>query len=96
MTPKSVTLEGEGIDDLGQEPQTQAHIYNVRTPAAEVKIIGTGSLRSPESDAQEEDLGQPKIEQAPARVYSRLYWVLGLTLGMLALGGVMLFRRGSA
>jgi len=96
VTPKSVTLTGDGIDDLGQEPQTQAHVYNLRTPTADVKINGTGSLRETESNTQEEDLGQPKIEQAPARVYTRLYWVLGLTLGMLALGGVMLYRRGPA
>lgn len=97
VTPKSVTLTGEGIDDLGQEPQTQAHIYNLRSPTAEVTINGTGSLRAAEAAAEpEEDLGQPKIEQAPARVYSKMYWVLGLTLGMLALGGVMLFRRGAA
>ncbi len=29
VTPASVTLTGDGIDDLGQEPQTQAHIYNL-------------------------------------------------------------------
>jgi hypothetical protein len=96
VTPKTVTLTGEGIDDLGQEPQTQAHIYNVRTPTAEVTIAGTGSLRDAEAGAApEEDLGQPKIEQAPARVYTKMAWVLGLTLGMLALGGAMLFRKGT-
>ena len=42
VTPKSVTLTGEGIDDLGQEPQTQAHIYNLRTPTAKSRSTGRG------------------------------------------------------
>ena len=96
VTPPSVTLTGEGIDDLGQEPQTHAHTYRVRGATFEVKIEGTGSLREPTAAAAEEDTGQPQIEQAPARVYSKLTWVLALTLGVLALGGTMLFRKGTA
>ena len=58
---------------------------------------GTGSLRTSESQpAQEEDNGQPKVEIAPARIYGKLEWVLGLTFAILALGGVMLFKRGTA
>lgn len=95
VTPGTVTLSGDGLDLLGQEPQTQARIYNLRTPDFAVKIDGTGSLRDPQADSQE-DPGQPQIEVAPARIYSRLYWVLGLTFAILALGGAMLFRRGVA
>ncbi len=95
VTPGTVTLAGDGLDLLGQEPQTQAHIYNVRTANFEVKIDGTGSLRAPQADSQE-DAGQPQIEVEPARIYSRMYWVLGLTFGILLLGGAMLFRRGVA
>ncbi|HML15451.1 MAG TPA: hypothetical protein VK419_00435 [Bryobacteraceae bacterium] len=94
VTPGTVTLSGEGLDLLGQEPQTQARIYNLRTPNFEVKVDGTGSLRNPQADSQE-DAGQPQIEIAPARIYSRMYWVLGLTFAILALGGAMLYRRGT-
>lgn len=94
VTPGTVTLAGDGLDLLGQEPQTQAHIYNVRTANFDVKIEGTGSLRAPQADSQE-DAGQPQIEVEPARIYSRMYWVLGLTFGILLLGGAMLFRRGT-
>jgi hypothetical protein len=98
VTPSAVTLEGAGIDSQGQEPQTGAHIYGVRGAAFEAKITGLGSLRNAEttSDQPAEDLGQPQIEQAPARIYSRFGWVVGLTLTILALGGVMLYRKGTA
>ena len=29
VTPSTVTLTGDGIENLGQEPQTQAHLYNI-------------------------------------------------------------------
>lgn len=96
VTPPSVTLSGDGIDNLGKEPQTGANTYRVRAASFEVKMEGTGALRTSDNAAQEEDTGQPKVEISAARIYDRLGWVLGLTLGILALGGVMLFRRGTA
>jgi hypothetical protein len=96
VTPSTVTLTGENLDSLGQEPQTQARIYSATSPAYKVTIEGTGSLRGPESAAQEEDNGEPPVEVKPSRIYSRLYWILGLTFGILGLGGVMLYRKGVA
>lgn len=98
VTPSSVTLTGDGIDSLGQEPQTQAHIYDVKTPDFKVKIEGTGSLRAPDGSAQQadEDDGHPQVESGAARIYSQLPWVLGLTFVILGLGGVMLYRKGTA
>lgn len=95
VTPAAVTLSGDGVEPLGQEPQTQARIYNVAGSTYEVKIEGTGSLRNQEPAAADEDSGQPKIEQGPARIYTRVGWVLALALGILALGGTLLYRRGS-
>jgi hypothetical protein len=101
VTPASVTLTGDGIDSLGQEPQTKAHIYDVKVTSFEVKIDGTGSLRAPEAAGQqqaqgEDGDGRPQIESGTARIYSQLPWVLGLTFTILALGGVMLYRKGAA
>jgi hypothetical protein len=99
VTPSSVTLTGDGLDSLGQEPQSKAHIYDVKTASFEVKITGTGSLRSPDAGAAqqgEDDDGRPQIESGTARIYSQLPWVLGLTFAILALGGVMLYRKGAA
>jgi len=98
VTPAAVTLTGDGIENLGQEPQTQAHLYNISALNYNVLIDGTGALNlgqpSGASQQDAEDNGAPKVEVAAARIYSRLGWVLGLALGILALGGVALYRRG--
>jgi hypothetical protein len=107
VTPSTVTLTGAGIQDLGQEPQTQAHVYQIANQvlgaAYEVDITGTGTLNldggSDSGDQQQQqpaNSGQPPIEEGQARIYSRLYLVLGLTFAILAVGGVMLYRKGTA
>lgn len=96
VTPSTVTLSGEDLDNLGQEPQTQAHIYSASGTAYNVKIEGTGTLRGPDAGAPEEDSGEPPVEVKPSRIYSRLYWILGLTFAVLGLGGAMLYRKGAA
>jgi len=57
---------------------------------------GTGSLRNSAAP-------RPGRRQRPAEnrsrsraIYTKANWVLGLTLAILALGGVMLFRKGAA
>jgi len=96
VTPSSVTIEGEGLESLGQEPTTKAHIYNAASAAYSVKITGTGSLRNQEAAAPDEDTGAPEIEEKTARVYTQMYWVLGLAFSILGLGGVLLYRKSSA
>ncbi len=95
VTPPGVTLSGDGIETKGQEPQTKALVYTATTPSYEVKIEGTGSIRGGDAPSAE-DTGQDQIQVVPARIYTRLYWILGLTLGILALGGVALYRKGVA
>ncbi len=95
VTPPAVTLQG--VESLGQEPQTKAHIYGAGDSAYTVQIAGTGSLRNAEpAAAEDEDSGQPQIEEKAARIYSRMEWVLGLAFAILALGGVLLYRRSTA
>jgi hypothetical protein len=95
VTPSTVTLQG--VQSLGQEPQTHAHIYDAGDAGYTVQITGTGSLRNAEAaPADEEDAGQPQIEEKGARVYTRMYWVLALAFAILGLGGVLLYRRSAA
>jgi hypothetical protein len=96
VTPGTVTLSGDGIESLGQEPNTKAHIYSVSASNFEAKIEGTGTLRTPEDGNAADENGQPPIEQVPPRVYTRLAWVLGLALAILFLGGALLYRKGTA
>jgi len=97
VTPSTVTLEGSGIESLGQEPQTKAHIYSADAADYSVRITGTGSLRNQEAAAPDEDTGESQgLEEKPARVYSRMYWVLGMAFAILGLGGVLLYRKPTA
>ena len=100
VTASSVSLSGDSIEPLGQEPKTHARIWDLKSDSFAVKIEGTGSLRGPDSSAQsgdsDEDSGAPPVTEARARIYSKLDWVLGLTLAMLATGGTILFRKGRA
>lgn len=100
VTPAAVTLTGDTLKDLGQEPQTQAHIYSVTGASFDVEMAGSGSLRENNAKAApaspDEDPGMPQVKPGRPRIYSRMYWVIGLALGILAVGGTMLFRRGAA
>lgn len=95
VTPSSVTIEGDGVEVLGQEPTTKANIYNAASAGYSVKITGIGSLRNQAAAAPDEDTGAPEIEEKPARIYTRMEWVLGLAFGVLGLGGVLLYRRSA-
>lgn len=101
VAPKGVTIEGEGVTQLGEEPQTQAKIYGVASDDYTVKVSGTGSLdlggaaAGGEGAADKEDLGQPQITQSFPRIYDRLYIVMGLSLAILALGLVVLYRNNA-
>jgi len=104
VTPVSVHLTGNGIKESGVEQDVQARLYEVAGTSFDVKIEGTGSIRERQANAApEEDAGQPKTTEILARIYDQellgvrtMYWVLGLTFGILALGGTLLFRKGAA
>ncbi|MEO5923889.1 MAG: hypothetical protein ABIR70_08695 [Bryobacteraceae bacterium] len=100
VTAGSVTLSGDGISDLGQEPSTQARVYGFKGNSFKVGILGVGSIRTPQDQptaAPGEESGAPKCcEEVPARVNKQAAWVLGIALTILLLGGMLLFRRGTA
>jgi hypothetical protein len=96
-----VTVTGDGIELAGREPQTQANIYNLTGLDYNLLIDGTGSLRPDDSagaggqGAQGDDGGSPQVEIKKPRIYGQLAWVLSLAFAILALGGTMLYRRGT-
>jgi hypothetical protein len=63
-----------------------------------VNVQGAGELRTEgaQNQDQSDDTGAPKTTAGMARIYGRLYWVLGLTFGILLLGGTLLYRKGEA
>jgi hypothetical protein len=91
VVPEGVTLKGGGIEPRGQEPRTKATIYQARGASYKVEISGTGSLRQARSSESEGESG-PQIQPVLPRIYGKLYWILGLGLGILTLGFILLYR----
>jgi hypothetical protein len=93
IVPNGITLIGEGLNDLGAEPRTQAHIFGLTGSAYNVKLAG--SVAPPPSDpnagAESDDAG-PRIEQIMPRVNTKAISILVVALGILALGFALLYR----
>jgi hypothetical protein len=95
IAPRGVTLSGDGLQDLGIYPRTQAHIYGL--PGNTYKIAVTGAPAAPEPEAaasDEQDNGQ-KIEAILPRIYRSVPAILGLALAILAVGFTLLYRKSS-
>lgn len=90
VTPATVTVSGEGLAPLGQEPQTKANLYEVKQPEFAYKVEGVGTLRSAEAAPEEGD--GPSIQVIRPRLYERFYLLLGLAAGILILGFLVLYR----
>jgi hypothetical protein len=98
VTPGTVNVTGDGIELAGREPQTQANIYNLTGLDYNLLIEGIGSLRPDDSAGAAgpgDDGGSPQVEIKKPRIYAQLPWVLSLAFAILALGGTMLYRRGT-
>jgi len=91
IVPNGVTLKGDNLNDLGNEPRTQAHIYGLTAASYKIQLTGAVAGAPESADQQDSDSG-PKIEQILPRVNTRATWIVGLTLGILALGFVLLYR----
>ena len=92
VAPTGVTLKGDNLEFVGQEPKTQASIYRIKAASYKVEVEGTGSLQQPETPADEEN-GAPTIEQVKPRIYDKLYWILGIAFAILGLGSYLLHRK---
>ena len=90
VAPKDVKVTGSMLELNGVEPTTLAQIFTLKSASYALTIDGAGQLRTQQRAAAAED--GPSIEQIPPRVYSRLYWILGLTLGLLAIGFTLHYR----
>jgi hypothetical protein len=92
--PKGVTATSAALEPNGVEPTTQASIFSVKAnvSAYKVSIDGAGQLRrnAPAEPAGEDNA--PSIEIIQPRIYERKYVILGLILGVLAVGFVLNFR----
>ena len=88
--PAGVEVKGEGIEERGKEPKTQASIFSVITNKFTVEMNGTGDLES--GTSRNEDDG-PEIQVSPARVMERKYYVVGLAGAILLLSFLRQLRK---
>jgi hypothetical protein len=101
IAPNGITLAGEGLNDLGAEPRTQAHIFGLQGTSYNIKLTGEEAAPPTAAGAPADGAdpaasdGGPQIEQIMPRVNGRAIPILGIALGILALGFVILYRHGA-
>jgi hypothetical protein len=93
VAPNGITLKGEGLENKGREPQTQAQVFGIKGADFKVQIEGNAAPAAADSDSG--DSG-PNIEEIMPRVWNNVGWILALALGILALGFIVLYRAQPA
>ena len=96
VIPNGVTVKGDNIELAGQEPKTQASIYQIKGASYKVEVEGTGSLQPAAAGSSDEDNGMPTIQEVKPKIYDRLYWILGMAFAILGLGSLLLYRSSTA
>lgn len=92
VAPRGVTLKGENITLMGNEPRTQASIYDLKGASYDLAFEGQGALRG----AQPDEDNTPEIESVLPKIYQSQYLVLALAAGILAIGFTLLYRAQTA
>ena len=101
VAPVGFTVKGGGLENLGQEPKSQATIYKIKTASYKVEIEGSGSMQpagqpakapGAAAPAPPEDTGMPELQAVNPRIYDSVFWILGLAVGVLVLASVVLYR----
>jgi hypothetical protein len=96
VVPNGVTLKGEGVQDRGREPRSQASVFSVATAAYKVEIAGSMPAAAA-ANADSGDNNGPSLEEVSPKVLQKnMPWILALTLGILALGFIVLYRAQPA
>jgi len=92
IAPNGVTMNGEGLNDLGQEPKTQAHLYGFTGSDYKIELTGAEAATPADNGAAADDSAGPQIEQILPRIYDKTIPILAVALGILALGFALLYR----
>lgn len=108
VAPKGVIIKGDGVQNLGTEPQSQATIYGIKGPVYKVSVEGVGLLKQDAPAESGEDNGAPRLTENLPKIYglmsstaglldtaNSVKWFLITVLGMLACAFVLLYRKGN-
>jgi hypothetical protein len=97
VIPDGVSIAGENLNDLGIEPKTQARLYGLQAASYSVQLTGSVAA-APAADtssggsADSADSGAPQAEVVMPHAMGYAGPILGLALGILALGFILLYR----
>jgi hypothetical protein len=100
IVPNGVTLKGDGLNDLGAEPRTQAHVFGLTGAAYKVQLTGAAATApsaaaSGDQGGEAADESGPRIEQIMPRVNSQKVPIILVAMGILALGFALLYRASA-
>ncbi len=94
--PSGVTLSGEGLEPMPENPQIKASIFSLPPVRSfDLSISGEGKL-SREKESSGEGSDGESITIIPAPIHDQLWWILGSVLTILALGFYTLYSAGPA
>ncbi len=104
VAPAGVTLKGDGLQSMGQEPRTKATIYDVKNADFSLEVEGSGALQRKEAAAATDEEGPglsvilPKLygyRSPESGFWGALFavkWIVLLAACILSLGFVLLYR----
>jgi hypothetical protein len=105
VAPVGVEFKGDGVTALGQEPTSKATIYNVAGPDIDFQVIGTGlfNQQNDSNGGNNQSLSEnlPKLyglltaNSSFLQNVNAVKWILATVFGMLALGFILLYRKGN-
>lgn len=96
IAPSGVTMEGANLQSLGQEPRTKAQIYGLAADSYSVKLTGAVAEAPAAGDDTAASDSGPQIEETMPRLYRHGKLIMGLALGILALGFAVLYRSSAS
>jgi hypothetical protein len=107
VAPTGVDFKGDDLSLLGQEPTSKANIYGVKGPDVKIQVSGTGLFSTGDEQGGGSGGNQSLSENLPklyglitansslGQSVGAVKWILATVLGMLALGFVLLYRKGN-
>ena len=109
VAPPGVEIKGSDVTLLGQEPSTKSNVYGVKGPDVKIEVVGTGLFNAGSDSGAGGGGGNGggNLSENLPKLYGLLQanstftdsvlavkWVLLTVIGMLALGFVLLYRKG--
>lgn len=94
--PSGVTVSGEGLESVGEEPQTKASIFSAGGGNSfRLKIEGEGRLARAQEQREEQGSSET-LSVVPAAIQSQRWLILAFALAILGLGFYGLYTASDA